>query len=188
MFQTPIICMKRRELIKLVTLTSGAALAVPLSASLLTACNKVERVEKSSYSPHFFKAEEFELLGNLIDFILPKTETPSALEVGVDQIIDTMVGTVYSSEQKDQFSVSFEMLKPYGASKTKFNEIKRVAISTDEKDQPVKDAFLKLKQQTIAYYLSTEEIATKYLNYLPVPGKYEPCISMESVGGKAWAL
>jgi len=34
----------------------------------------------------------------------------------------------------------------------------------------------------------TEEIATNYLNYLPVPGAYEGCITLESVGGKAWAI
>ena len=49
-------------------------------------------------------------------------------------------------------------------------------------------AYLNFKQQTVAYYLSTEEVATKFLTYLPVPGKYEACITVEEAGGKAWAL
>jgi len=51
-----------------------------------------------------------------------------------------------------------------------------------------KAALLDIKQQAVAYYLSTKEIATNYLNYLPIPGEYEPCISLESVNGKVWAI
>ena len=53
--------MERRELIKLVTLATGAALAVPLSGSLLTACKKVVHVEDSSYTTQFFNKEDFSL-------------------------------------------------------------------------------------------------------------------------------
>ena len=180
--------MERRELIKLVTLATGAALAVPLSSSLLTACKKVAYVEDSNYTAHFFNEQDFSLAQNLMNFILPKTDSPSAVDVGVHQIMDTMVGTVYSPEQKEKFSESFAALKSYGTSESQLEQLKGIAASTEEKEQMVKSAFLELKQQTIAYYLSTEEIATKYLNYLPIPGKYEACISLESVGGKAWAL
>ncbi len=40
----------------------------------------------------------------------------------------------------------------------------------------------------IILYLSTEEIGLNFLNYLPIPGPYESCISLEEVNGKAWAL
>lgn len=180
--------MERRELIKLVTLATGAALAVPLSSSLLTACKKVEHVEDSSFSPQFFKEEDFSLAQNLLNFILPKTDSPSAVDVGVHQIMDTMVGAVYSPGQQQKFSESFDALKPFCTSQSELEQLKDVISSAEEKDQIVKSAFLEFKQQTIAYYLSTEKIATTYLNYLPIPGKYEACISLESLGGKAWAL
>ncbi len=180
--------MERRELIKLVTLATGAALTVPLSSSLLTACKKVAQVEDSNYTIHFFNEEDFSLAQNLLNFILPKTDSPSAVDVGVHQIMDTMVGTVYSPAQKEEFSESFVVLKPFCASKSQLEQLKEVVTSSEEKDQMAKSAFLAFKQQAIAYYLSTEEIATTYLNYLPIPGKYQACISLESVGGKAWAL
>ena len=180
--------MDRRALIKLVTLASGAALTIPLSGALLTACRKVEQVSAADYVPLFFEKQDYALLQNLIDFILPKTDSPSGIEVGVDQIMDAVVGTVYGPDQKDEFLKSFALLKPYCATLEALEEIKKVVVSTDEKDQLVKSAFLRIKQQAIAYYLSTEEIAKNYLNYLPIPGKYESCISLASAGGKAWAL
>ncbi len=54
--------MERRELIKLVTLATGAALAVPLSSSLLIACKKVEHVKESNYRLQFFNEEDFSLV------------------------------------------------------------------------------------------------------------------------------
>lgn len=180
--------MERRALIKLVTMITGAVVAVPLSSSLLTACKKTERVKDSDYTLQFFNQEEFSQLQNFVEFILPKTDSPSGVDVGVHQIIDKMVGTVYSKKQQENFSKLFAVLKPYITSEGEMENLKNVVKSSEEKDTMAKSAFLKLKQQSIAYYLSTEEIATTYLNYLPVPGKYEPCISLESAGGKKWAL
>lgn len=180
--------MDRRELIKLVTMATGAALAVPLSSTLLTACSKVENTKEEDYALNFFSEEEFSSLKNLLDFILPKTDSPSAVEVGVHMTIDNMVGLVYNPEERKKFRTQFDSLKAYGSSSDDLDKLKNVLTSGQEEDQEVKSAFLALKQQAVAYYLSTEEIGTKYLNYLPIPGKYEPCISLESVGGKAWAL
>lgn len=63
-----------------------------------------------------------------------------------------------------------------------------IALTAAQETLLLNESYRHIKQQTIAYFLSTEEISTNHLNYLPVPGKYEACISLESVGGKAWAI
>ncbi len=180
--------MERRELIRLVTFATGAALAVPLSSSLLTACGKVEKIKDSNYMLSFFSEEDFSSLQNMLDVIIPKTDSPSAVDVGVHQIMDTMVGKVYTPEQQKEFTEKFAALNAYAASNTSLKSFKTLMVSEGENDQMAKTALLQLKQQAVAYYLSTEEVGKNYLNYLPVPGAYEPCISLESVNGKAWAL
>ncbi len=180
--------MERRELIRLVTLATGAALAVPLSSSLLTACNKVEKIKDSNYMLSFFNDEDFSSLQKMLDIIIPKTDSPSAVDVGVHQIIDTMIGKVYNPEQQKEFSEKFAALNTYAGSNTSMKSFKTLMASEDKNDQIAKTGLLELKQQAVAYYLSTEEVGKNYLNYLPVPGAYEPCISLESVDGKAWAL
>lgn len=180
--------MKRRELIKLVTLATGAVLSVPLSSSLLTACKKVEHVRDSDYSLHFFNEHEFSFVQNLLDIILPKTDSPSANDVGVHQILDTMVGTVYSPDQQKAFAEKFSALTEYMGSDAQSDKVQGLLTSDEEKDKLAKSSLIGIKQQAVAYYLSTEEVATNYLNYLPVPGVYEPCITLESVDGKAWAI
>ncbi|WKK67104.1 gluconate 2-dehydrogenase subunit 3 family protein [Lutimonas zeaxanthinifaciens] len=180
--------MKRRELIKMISLSTGAVLSIPLSNSLLIACKKVEPVKKSVFTPRFFNQQEFLFVQDLLDIILPKTDSPSANEVGVDQIIDTMIGTVYSPDQQEAFNTKFTALTKYMSDKNKSVAIQELIISDAENDKMAKNALIDLKQQAVAYYLTTKEVATNYLNYLPVPGAYQACISLESVGGKAWAL
>ena len=60
-------------------------------------------------------------------------------------------------------------------------------LSQNDDVANAKMAFKELKQQVIAYYLNTEEVGTEFLNYLPIPGEYQPCISVEDVNNKAWA-
>jgi hypothetical protein len=180
--------MKRRELIKLITLATGAVLSVPLSSSLLTACKKVKHVKDSDYTLQFFNDQEFSFVKNLLEIILPKTNSPSAIDVGVHQIIDTMIGTVYSPDQQNTFTEMFADLTQYMDSDNLSNKVQHLLKSEKEKDKLAKSSLIDIKQQVVAYYLSTEEIATNFLNYLPVPGVYESCITLESVDGKAWAI
>ena len=182
--------MDRRRVIKMVSLATGSVLSAPLLGSLLVGCKDDIPKNEEDYKLHFFGEKEFLLVKELIDDILPKTESPSATDVGIHQMIDVMVGTVYSPEDRAHYSKSFNSLKNFleSSSESRLKSLEELIKSTSEKDLSAQKAFLDLKQQTVAYYLSTEIIATKYLNYLPIPGKYEPCISLESVDGKAWAL
>ncbi len=186
--------MKRREVIRLVSLATGAAISAPLMSSLVTGCKKVEKIPDLDYTLQFFNQNEFSLIRTVIDIILPKTDSPSATDVGVHKTIDTMVGNVYRPHEKENYTKRISLLLKYLdgflklSNKKQIETIQQLSISNKSENKAVKDAFLELKQQTIAYYLLTEEIATKFLNYLPVPGKYEPCITLEETGGKAWAI
>ena len=172
----------------MVTMATGAALAVPLSSTLLTACQKVEAVKDSDYQLQYLNEKEFASLIEMLDIILPKTDSPSAVEVGVHQIMDTMLSQVYTNDQKNEFSEKFTALTNYTSSGMDTDNFKVLLSSEEESDQEAKTGLVGLKQLAVAYYLSTEEVAKNHLNYLPIPGTYEPCISLESVGGKAWAL
>ena len=197
--------MKRREVLKYTALITGAAISAPLMTSLLSGC-KPEEVENAvKYTPQFFTEKEFSVVKNLVDIILPKTDSPSASEVGVHRMIDHMIGKVYKKEDQTSFKQGFtalinhltntpaegkadlDQLVKLDANK-KLALLKNLDNSDDELLKAVRDTYLDFKQQTVAYYLSTEEIGKNYLNYLPVPGKYEACISLEAAGGKAWAL
>jgi len=184
--------MKRREVIKLVSLATGAAISAPLLSSLLTGCKKTETIADVDYELQFFNENEFKHIRAFVDVILPKTDSPSATELGVHKTIDTIVGSVYRPDEKENYKKNFSSFMKHIDGFLDLNNEEQTKllqhINTNNSNQETKSAYLELKQQTIAYYLSTEEISKNYLTYLPVPGKYEPCITLEEAGGKAWAI
>ena len=189
--------MKRREILKYSCIATGAVVSAPLMSSLLSGCNPEIAANTDGYILQFFDNQEFAFVKDFIDTILPKTDSPSATDVGVHKMLDHMVGDVHNSEYKENFRKSLKMLSSYlndGGSFIKLNaeqklsSLQQLDNSQDESLGETKRSYLALKRQAVSYYLNTEEIGTKFLSYLPVPGKYESCISVEEAGGKLWAL
>jgi len=188
--------MNRRKILRLTATMTGAAVAAPIISTLLTSCN-FEPVDP--FKPAYFTEDEYGIIKQIADLILPKTDSPSASEVGAPQMIDHMVGTVYNAEDKAKHKEKFTALlqflngkeneSPF-LDKSEDEQFKIIKTIEDGKVEiePVKEAYLEIRQQTVAYYLSSKEISTKYLNFLPVPGEYEACITLEQAGGKAWAI
>lgn len=181
--------MERRELIKLLGLSSGVVLSTPLLSALLTSCTEVVKIADEDYKLKFFSKEEFTFIKNIIDIILPKTDSPSASEIGVHKIIDTMA-VVYGIDYGVDFRKKLTRLMNYSNSSSNDLDdvIHKLSKSLDENEKEAKEVLFMLKQKTVTYYLASEEISKNYLNFLPIPGKYEPCISLDEVGGKSWAI
>lgn len=180
--------MERRQILRYTAYLTGAAVGAPLMSTLVSGC-KTDTMAEAVDTLSFFSSEDFTLVKKVIDTIIPKTDSPSATDVGVHNIIDQMVGKVYEGEQQSSYKKGFATLANHLKDKEDLlGSLK--ALETDQSDgmKAIKEAYLTLKQQAVAYYLSTEEIGTKHLNYLPVPGPYEACISLEEAGGKAWAI
>lgn len=186
--------MKRREILKYTAYITGAAVSAPLISSLLTGC---ANADGGTSDLQFFDEDSFTLLSDLVDTILPKTDSPSATEMNVHKMIDSMVGTVYKKEDRLDYQKGFQALTSELNDKKSFNKLStgekisllnQLESTTESSLEKARKAYVDLKQQTIAYYLSTETIGKEFLNYLPIPGSYEPCVSLESTGGKAWSL
>ncbi len=188
--------MNRRNSIRLLGLGSGALLSMPLVSSFLTSCKQHTSV--NYFEPENFTPEDLLLLTALIDTILPEGDSPSGSAAGVPQQLDHMISGVYTSEQQEEFMRHFSELKTYlnSSESGAFNDLatdKRKALIQElikNKDLSIvaRKAILTIKNQSIRYYLNTENIAKTYMNYLPVPGPFVPCISIDELNGKAWAI
>lgn len=187
--------MNRREILKYTALATGGALGAPLISSMLSACSSPPpAVVSGTESLNFFTTEEFNLVKELADTLLPATDSPSASAVQTHYMIDHMVGNVYDEEAKQKYREGFDALKTVLLANGDFTSLDsteriQALLSLENSRNSLAGAnYLHLKQQTITYYLSSEEIGKNFLNYLPVPGEYVGCISLEEAGGRAWTL
>ena len=95
--------MDRRKALKNMGLSLGYVVATPTLLSIVQSC-KQEKV--LAWTPDFFTKDEGAALSQLVDIILPKTDTPSASEVQVDIFIDRFAAQVMEKEQQDFVKMS----------------------------------------------------------------------------------
>jgi hypothetical protein len=188
--------MDRRQVLKYTAVLTGTAICAPLTSVMLSGCSKQLKETSPPTSAVFFSSEDFNLITQIMDVILPKTESPSASEVKVNYVLDNMFDQVYKSDYQQKFMLNFAQLKSFldssnfdslNAKERETLFLSLEALAENQRNSAYW-AYIDLKQQTVAFYLISEEIAENHLNYLPLPGEYKPGVSLEDLGGKAWAI
>ncbi len=187
--------MNRRQMLKYTALITGGSISAPFATAFLSGCSKPAQVGNAS-DLYFFTPDQFEWITILVDTILPRTDSPSATDVNVHYTIDSMIGLVFDEEFKNQFMTQWAELENYLHRQNfldlepsmRENFLSELELAQEEELTEARQVFKEIKQQTIAYYLTTEEVGKNHLNYLPIPGEYKPCISVDDVNHKAWAI
>ncbi|MCF8713392.1 gluconate 2-dehydrogenase subunit 3 family protein [Joostella atrarenae] len=91
--------MDRRKALRNIGLTAGFVVATPTLLSMLQSCT----ADKATWVPEFFTAEEGVALTNIVDIIIPETDTPSASQVNVPQFLDKYVNEVETLETQKKY-------------------------------------------------------------------------------------
>ena len=89
--------MKRRSALKNMGMAMGLTVATPTVLSLLQSC---QQETGPDWTPVFFSPEEGAVLVQVVDLILPKTDIPSASEVGVHSFLDLYMAEVSAPEEQ----------------------------------------------------------------------------------------
>jgi hypothetical protein len=124
-----------------------------------------------SYEPVYFKQADYAVVSRLADLILPKTDTPGALDAHVPFRIDHEVAA--SPELQSKFETGLQLLqaeaKSAGASDfAALPEEKQVAILTtmgETADSPEGQFFHMVKGLTVDWYYRSEEGLVKELGF-----------------------
>ena len=178
--------MDRREILQWTAALTGAAIVTPLASCFLSSCQQTTPSSSTTASHLILGEEDLAWISGISDIILPATNSPSASSVGVPEMIQKMVSEVFTKVQQEKFQSNIHTLRTFTDEQGSAEEAVQKIESGLGSDQ-VQAAYLSLKQQAIAYYLTTEEVGKNFLAYLPVPGKYEPCITIDA-NTKAWAI
>ncbi len=197
--------MDRREALQKTGLIAGATMVMPSMFSLLQSCKTESRLD---WQPLFLTEDEAKTISTLVDMILPRTDTPGALDVKVDIFIDKVFAKTYNAEGQQnirseiaQFNAACE--KNFGNMFINLNEADRVAVlkameatsskfngsvwgTTVGKQEPI-GFYRTIKSMSIWAYFTSEEIGENVLNYDPVPMGYQGCIPLAEVGNR-WSL
>ncbi|HSI69648.1 MAG TPA: gluconate 2-dehydrogenase subunit 3 family protein [Gillisia sp.] len=95
--------MNRRQALKNIGLGAGIMVVGPTTLSLLQSC---KNDPKSSWEPVFLSAANGYALKQILDVILPTTDTPGANDLNLASFIDSYMDEVASEERRSNFNRS----------------------------------------------------------------------------------
>ena len=169
--------MNRRDLLK--KGVYGLA-GVTLSSALISSLQSCTSIEK--YSPLYFSKTEFSLLSNIVDFLIPKTETPGALDMKVPQFIDIIISETYNNESKNNFSNKLKLLiedfKSNNIDLSDYNSMESKFVN-DFNNKTHQEIYNQIRDLTVWGFKTSKEIALNVLNYNPIPGYQLGCVDID---------
>lgn len=197
--------MNRRQALQRVAYLMGGALSAPAVLGLLNGC--APKKEASTWQPVFFSKEQGAIVAEVTEIIIPRTKTPGAKDVGVPAFIDTMLKDVYEQGDRDRYLAGLQEFdaaarKAHGKAFIELSKAQQTeqvqkfnddAIATelayDPRPKDLKRPFILMTRElTLLGFFCSEAGATQVLQYVAVPGGYQPCVPIAEAGnGKAWA-
>jgi hypothetical protein len=185
--------MDRREILKISSVVLGYTLVGGSAMALLNGC----KADKSpDWVPKTLNDDQVNLLAELCETILPKTDTPGAKDALCHRYIDELLTNFYLKEEqmklmeelnifddksKLKYSKAFVALTP--GERESILETIVSEINNKKETDGKKHIFTAIKEATISGYFTSEIGAKGGLGtFIPVPGPYKGCIDYSTVG------
>jgi gluconate 2-dehydrogenase gamma chain len=185
--------MDRRELIQRVAALMGGAISSSAIAGVLAGCTATPVDADGKQS--FLTADEMRTVAAMADQIIPKTDTPGAVDVGVPAFIDRMLAGYYQDKERAIIRTGLGAVSTDGAELagkhfadltseqqvTLMTEYDRLAYSPRPAGSDP-HFFRMIKELTIIGFCTSEAGATKLMNYNQTPGPYRGDVPLSEVG------
>ncbi len=185
------------------TLSAGYALVTPSLMQLLVSCEAKPNI---TWKPLFLSNVQAYVVEQIANIILPKSSTPSALEVNTPQFLDLVLTDIVSKKDQDIFikgdhifNLKFKELFNKDASKgtrKEFSEIIATFLDISDREEAnvlklveskdigvaTKDTYylykylLFIRYYTLFAYYTSEEVEDEILKFDPYTGIYKSCL------------
>ncbi len=186
--------MDRREALKRTALIMGGVISAPTLSVLMNGCNTPSKHGGGAQ----FTGDEKNMIKEMTDIIIPRTDTPGAVDAKVPDFVVMMVQECYPKDDQDAFHDGLAAYNKWCEKhfEKEFmnldDEQKEKAVTrldkevlTGETDDDSLNFYRTLKELTMLGFFTSETGATETLRYKQTPGDYEGCIPYEK-GDKAW--
>lgn len=196
--------MERRDALKYTAFFMGASLSAATISSIVSGCYFDQ---SDNWKPTFFTPDQAKFIREIGETMLPKTNTPGAKDAKVDRYLDTIRPLRFETADNEKYKLDLdnfiaETTKELGKPFIKLKKDKAAEWLTEKDKQSFSDFYaakhldqntprpfyLTLKEQILGAYFASEIVAKEYFNFDPIPTRYDPCIPLTDVQGKAWAL
>lgn len=174
----------------------GGALSAPAIAGVLAGCD----TRNAGGTWRALTSEQGELVATIADHIIPETDTPGARAAGVHVFIDTMLAGHYGEEDRKRVldglgEFDERARRECGGPFIRCSAEEQRALLTRVDQEAFASTggprdvpwFRTIKELTVLGYYTSEIGATKELQHVAVPERFEGCVPLEQIG-RTWAV
>ena len=160
----------RRDVLKWLSLTTGSAISFSCTQAALAPLDKRVQADPG-------RDGVLSIAYRCADLIIPPTDTPGALDAGVDGFIHFAVTQWCTADERARLEQGLGWLdeqarQRFGGGFITLDQARQERLLTQmEKQQSA--AFAQLKELTVVGYFTSEIGATQALTYVPMPGYYD---------------
>lgn len=188
--------LERRDLLK--------GLAVILGAAISPACQRAAQVPSAQRMAGIarWSLEQRAIAHRCADLIMPATDTPSALAVGVGEFMDYVASVWLQQSELEELLAGLnglqeEAKRQYTKNFVDLSEMEQVQLLTQmetassvlnasSQEELRSKVFARLKELTVVGYYSSEVGAKQERVYVPMPGRYDGYFKLNKVG-RQWS-
>ena len=173
----------RREVLQGLIVSIGGATA-------LTACGGVANVlsTRPGSAARFYTSEEYALVTRISDLIIPRTETPGAVDANVPGYMDGLMTDWANNETQNahrsalrQIKVELDRRASGNFLEASGSEAEQSLVSFDaaafEQDGDA-SGYKRVKGYVSQSYFATEDGATEELKWVAFPGRWDPSVEI----------
>ena len=172
--------MQRRTALKTVALSIGSVITLPAWANTWS----INSLPNQHFNLSFSKET---LLAEIVELIIPKTDTPGAKDLEINKFVVKMVADCYDKKAQEVFTKGLNSVdnvankdysKPFEQcdGKQKLAVLNAMLSSSNNDD---KDFVELVKNITIQGYLNSEYVMTNLRKFEFVPGRYHGCVPVK---------
>ncbi len=172
--------MNRRTALQNLSIGASSLLALPTWATNWNA--------KQLPATALLNLSESALLADIIDSIIPKTDTLGAKEIGVQKFVERMIDDCTEKAEQENFKMGLQKTaeitqQKFGKNFTKCSQPERLQVLNElqkNEDVKLKSYFGLVKRLTIQGYMGSEYVMTNITKYEFAPGRYHGCVAVKN--------
>jgi glucoside 3-dehydrogenase (cytochrome c) hitch-hiker subunit len=170
----------RRALLRRAAWILGGTISAPAALAILQGCSAKEGAP-AAVTLKFLTPDQFDVIAEIAQIMIPKTDTSGAKEAGVPAFIDIALDAVYDQEQKDRFNAGYATFNggepfltlPAVERQAVVKQSLEAALAGERNPKPF---ILMVRELTLLGYFTSQPGITENMTYEAVPTAYHGCV------------
>jgi gluconate 2-dehydrogenase gamma chain len=183
---------ERRELLRRAAWLLGGAISAPAALAILQGCSAKESAPAAGVPAlRFLRADQYPVIAEIAEIMLPKTDTSGAKDVGVPAFIDVVLDAVYDTESKQRFNAGYAEFEKTAASggKSFLDQepaaraalVKTALQSALDGEHHPKPFILMTRELVLLGYFTSEPGIRQNMTYEAVPTVFHGCVPVSQM-------